>query len=167
MTEEGVTGQLAALETTLPVLVTWQITKLVEAGATNILVMPLQPWSQTPLLQSYSPTQRRVLDTFTTTINKYIQGNISAISHEGADLRFFDTFEMMVKVFENPGDYELVNVRDPCLANWEGFIEGIGGQTPEICADPDEYFFWDGYGHPTAKVHAVLANEVMNFLNWQ
>lgn len=167
LTDEGVTGQLAALETTLPFLVTWQVGKLMEAGATNILVMLLQPWSQTPLLQSYSPAQRQALDTFTSLINEYIQGNVSAVPHEGVDLQFFDTFDMMVKVFENPGGYGLINVTAPCLANWEVFIEGIGGETPKICPDPNEYFFWDGYGHPTAKVHAVLGSEVMSFLNWQ
>jgi len=167
LTDEGVKGQLAVLESTLPFLVTWQISKLMEAGATNILVMLLQPWSQAPLLNSYSLAQRQVLDNFTILINEYIQGNLTAIPHEGINLQFFDTFDLMVQVFDNPGGYGLVNLTAPCLANWEVFIEGIGGETPEVCADPDEYFYWDGYGHPTAKVHAVLGSEVMRFLNWQ
>ena len=167
LTEEGVKGQLAALETTLPFLVSWQISKIMEAGARNILIMLLQPWSPTPFLQSYSPAQRQVLDNFTLLLNKYIQGNVSAVPHQGINIQFFDTFEIMAKVFKNPTGYGLVNLTSPCLANWEVFIEGIGGETPQVCHDPDQYFYWDGYGHPTAKVHAVLAREVMRFLNWQ
>jgi len=41
-----------------------------------------------------------------------------------------------------------------------------GGNEPEVCSNPDEYFFWD-VAHPTAKVHAILANQVMEFLGWR
>src|SRR5271169_470929 len=70
--------------------------------------------------------QRQVLDNFTLLINEYIQGNPTAFPHKGMNLQFFYTFDLMVKVFENPGDYGLVNLTAPCLANREVFIEGIG-----------------------------------------
>ena len=167
LTAEGVKGSLARLEFTLPFLATWQISKLIEAGATNILVMLMFSWSNAPLLQTYSPAQRQVLSNFAQTLNTFIQSNISATPHEGVNLQFFDTFNFMDRALANPRDYGLVNVTSPCLENWEIFLEGIGGEAPVVCKNPDEYFFWDGGGHPTAKVHAILANEVTRFLNWQ
>jgi phospholipase/lecithinase/hemolysin len=140
--------------------------KLINAGARNVLVMLLQPWSQAPLLQSYSAKQRQVLDAFTLRINHYIQGNVSALSHNGVNIQFFDTFSFMMEVLNAPQKFGLVNVAAPCLENWLVFIEGIGGQEAKMCSDPDTYFFWDGYGHPTAKVHRLLAQEVMKVLNW-
>jgi len=166
LTEAGVSGQLALVEGTLPWLVSWQVGKLINAGARNVLVMLLQPWSQAPLLQSYSVKQRQVLDAFTLRINHYIQGNVSALSHNGVNIQFFDTFSFMMEVLNAPQKFGLVNVAAPCLENWLVFIEGIGGQEAKMCSDPDTYFFWDGYGHPTAKVHRLLAQEVMKFLNW-
>ena len=166
LTDTGVKGQLAVLEGSLPFLVNWQAGKLIAAGAKNILVMLLQPWSQAPLLQHYSAKQRQVLDSFTLRTNNYIRGNVSAIPHPGVNLQFFDTFALMVSVFHAPEKYGLVNVTAPCLANWKIFIEGIGGHPAQICENPDSYFFWDGYGHPTAKVHRMLAQEVMKLLNW-
>ena len=35
-----------------------------------------------------------------------------------------------------------------------------------MCTNPDQYLFWDGE-HPTAKVHTMIASEVMKFLGWQ
>lgn len=166
LTADGVREQLAVVEGTLPWLVGWQVGKLVAAGAKNILVMLLQPWSQAPLLQPYSVKQRQVLDDFTLRVNRYIQGNASAVSNAGINIQFFDTFSLMVEVFKAPQNFGLVNVSAPCLENWPVFIEGIGGQEAKVCSDPDSYFFWDGYGHPTGKVHRLLAQEVMKFLKW-
>jgi phospholipase/lecithinase/hemolysin len=166
LTDEGVKGQLALVEGTLPWLVSWQVGKLIDAGATNILVMLLQPWSQAPALQPYSVKQRQVLDDFTLRINKFIQGNVSTLSHAGVTLQFFDTFSLMVEIFDSPQKFGLVNASAPCLGGWPVFLEGIGGQEAKVCSEPDKYFFWDGYGHPTAKIHGLLAQEVMKFLDW-
>jgi hypothetical protein len=35
------------------------------------------------------------------------------------------------------------------------------------CRNPDGYVFWDGYGHPTTKVHEIIAKEVMKFIKWE
>src|SRR5438045_1535500 len=99
LTEAGVRGQLALVEGTLPWLMNWQVSKLIDAGARNVLVMLLQSWSQAPLLQSYSVKQRQVLDGFTLRINHYIQGNVSALSHPGVNIQIFDTFSFMIYVF--------------------------------------------------------------------
>jgi phospholipase/lecithinase/hemolysin len=72
-----------------------------------------------------------------------------------------------MKIQNNPTNFGLVNITAPCLENWEVFMEGVGGQSPQVCQAPDEYFYWDGQGHPTAKVHALLASEIREFLKWK
>jgi phospholipase/lecithinase/hemolysin len=166
LTDNGVKGQLANVEGSLPWLVSWQVGKLLNAGAKNILVMLLEPWSRSPLLQTYSAKQRQALDEFTLRVNKYIQGNITATPHAAVNLQFFDTFQLMETIFQFPEAYGLVNITAPCLANWEIFIQGIGGQA-QTCSNPDSYVFWDGYGHPTTKVHEIIAKDVMKSINWE
>ena len=34
---------------------------------------------------------------------------------------------------------------------------------PTVCANPDEYLFWDGV-HPTARTHEILAREMKRAL---
>jgi len=167
LTPEGVQGGLAYLEFSIPYITAWQVGSLMKAGATNILVMLMYSWSTTPAIQGFSPAQLQVLDNFTQTLNSYVVSNVSAIPHQGINLQFFNSYDLVQNAIENPEAYGLGNVTAPCLQNWEIFFEGIGGAAPIVCEDPDQYFFWDGEGHPTAKVHAVLGSKVIEFLNWK
>jgi hypothetical protein len=83
----------------------------------------------------------------------------------GVDSQFFDSLAFTQIILQNPGGYGLVNVAAPCLANYEFFINGTGGQTPIGCSHPNEYLFRDGE-HPSAKVHAVYASEVERLIGW-
>lgn len=165
LTASGVKDGLATLRATLPGVITWQVSKLVEGGAKNILLMLLMPWHTTPIAQSFSSAQRNVLKEYTQRLNSDIKSNVSTLA-QSVNLQVFDTYEYVLKVQDHPADYGLVNVTAPCLENWEIFMEGVAGQEPQICSTPDEYFYWDGQGHPSAKVHELLATEVSRFLNW-
>jgi cholinesterase len=59
---------------------------------------------------------------------------------------YVDTFDALRSIVANPGAYGLTNVTDPCL---NGII---------VCANPDQYLFWDGF-HPTTATDAIVANE--------
>ena len=68
-------------------------------------------------------------------------------------------------MISHPGDFGLVNVTSPCLTNYRVFIDGLTGQKPIICSNPNEYLYWNG-SHPTAKVNAVYASEVERYIGW-
>ena len=165
-TSQGFNESLAALAVGLPLLTAGQIGKLINAGAIDILVMLLPSWSNTPLAAALSSHQRQLLSQFTEVINADIISKVSAVATSGVNLKFFDVVTFTQMIIDNPGNYGLVNVTFPCLVNYKVFIHGVGGEEPIVCANPDEYLFWDGE-HPTAKVHTIIANEVMRLLGWR
>lgn len=63
-----------------------------------------------------------------------------------------DFFALTNDAVANPGDYGLTNVTDRC---WDG---GSG-----ICANPDEYLFWDDI-HPTTMGHTLAMMTVYDAL---
>ena len=50
----------------------------------------------------------------------------------------------------NPAQYGLTNVNTPCFS---GAIDRPG----TVCANPDEYLFWDSV-HPTAAAHQIFGD---------
>jgi thermolabile hemolysin len=166
LTATGVSDELLALAVGLPLLTANQIGKLINAGAINILVMLLPTWSTTPIgIAEFSPGQRNVLTSYTTTINAAIVANVSAIAPPGVNLKFFDITAFINMILENSEDFGLVNLTAPCLTNFEVFIKGEGGEAPIVCDNPEQFLYWDGE-HPTATIHAIFASEVMSFLGW-
>jgi len=167
VTPQGVNDGLAELATGLPLLTTEQVEKLIEAGATNILVMSIVNWSYEPYgIESFSDAQLQVVTQFTHTVNQAIISNISAIVPEGVTVGFFDIVGLVSKIRANPDEFGFVDVTNPCLQNYDIFESGVGGAAPILCSNPDQHFFWDAY-HPTARGHAVIAGEVMRFIGWQ
>ncbi len=61
--------------------------------------------------------------------------------------QYFNTFAFMHQVVADPGAYGLTDVVDPCF-------DGVN-----VCSNPDQYLFWDGF-HPTTAADAILANAV-------
>ena len=166
LTAQGVTGNLAELAVGLPLLITSQVEKLINSGATNILVMLLPSWSYTPIISATFPSsQLEILLQFTGLVNQGIQSNVSTLSRPGLNLQFFDVIGFTQEILSDPAAFGIVNTTAPCLANFEVFINGTGGEAPIICSDPDEFLFWDGE-HPTTKAHAIYANKVMDALGW-
>src|SRR5262245_22541975 len=55
------------------------------------------------------------------------------------------------EVTANPQDFGVANVTDACLSG-DPFAPGI------VCANPDNYIFWDAIGHPTAVAQALIAD---------
>ncbi len=63
----------------------------------------------------------------------------------------FDTLSLLNDVVANPASYGLSNVTAPCF-------DGIN-----VCANPDQYLFWDSL-HPTTAAHRILAAEFVGAL---
>lgn len=60
---------------------------------------------------------------------------------------FVDTYFLLQNVVASPGAFGYTNVDTPCF-------DGLS-----VCANPDEYFFWDEI-HPTAFTHELIAAQV-------
>jgi phospholipase/lecithinase/hemolysin len=167
VTSQGVNDGVSELETGLPLLITDQIQKLIEAGAINILLMSVINWSYEPYgIESFSTAQLQSVTQFTNIVNQAVISNVSAIVPDGVNFHFFDYVAFISKIRANPEEFGFVDVTNPCLANYLLFETGVGGAPPIVCSNPDQHFFWDAY-HPTARGHAIIASEVMKFIGWQ
>src|ERR1035441_265866 len=63
-----------------------------------------------------------------------------------AGATYVDTFNLLHQIVNNPWTYGLTDVTDPCFS----------GTT--VCANPNQYLFWDGV-HPTTAADAIVAQD--------
>ncbi len=62
---------------------------------------------------------------------------------------YFDTANLLNQLTSNPSAYGLTDVTDPCF----------NGAT--VCANPNQYLFWDGF-HPTTTTDTIVADDFLN-----
>lgn len=97
----------------------------------------------TGLVLAYNAGLDQVLDAF-------------EASHPDAHLIRFDSFAALEGIVANAAAHGLTNLTDRCYTGDDlGFT---GGGT--VCADPDQYLFWDGI-HPTAATHRLLGQAML------
>jgi phospholipase/lecithinase/hemolysin len=169
----GANGTLSAnalpsVLVSIPTLTASQIEKLISAGATNILVMLLPSWSNAPVVASVlTANQSQELSEFMSLLNNAIKSSVSPLANpkRGVNIQFFDIAAFTQTILDNPEAYGLTDVTNACFQNYEMFISGIGGAAPIVCPNPDEFLFWDGE-HPTTKVQATFAVEIMKSIGW-
>ena len=65
-----------------------------------------------------------------------------------AGVLFYDTATLYRKMIQNPSQYGLTNVHQPC------YVQSSG-----VCQNPYQYLFWDLL-HPTEHVHQILGREL-------
>ena len=63
-----------------------------------------------------------------------------------SNVTYADTFNLLRGVNSDPAAYGLSDATDPCFAN------------KMVCANPDQFFFWDNV-HPTTAGAAIVANQ--------
>jgi outer membrane lipase/esterase len=73
----------------------------------------------------------------------------------GAEVTVFDAQALLDDITANPGFYGLTNTSQPCIQPF---------QAPFRCESSDEYLYWDNI-HPTAAVHRILGNAVIDAWN--
>lgn len=120
---------------------------LISAGATNILVPNLPDIGDTPLILAGGEPAPTDATARTLLFNDTLSSGLDSLS--GANIITLDVFSLTLDTITNPAAYGLTNVDDVC---YTGPITGGGGT---ICANPDEYLYWDGF-HPTATAHNTL-----------
>jgi phospholipase/lecithinase/hemolysin len=127
------------------------ITNLAQAGAEYIMVPNLNDLGLTPKsLAGGTETMQRATS-LSTAFNNALSGVLAGL--EAAfpiDLIPLDVNSLFNAAMSNPAQYGLTNINTPCFS---GSIDSPG----TVCANPDEYLFWDSV-HPTAAAHQFLGN---------
>jgi outer membrane lipase/esterase len=127
------------------------ITTLAGAGAVNFLVPNLPNVGLTPEAQAGGPAAVAAATFLSTTFNAQLAAALPGLQTSlGIDIRTVDVFGFLNGVIANPSAYGISNTTARCYSG----ITGVGGPGT-VCANPDEYLFWDGI-HPTAAAHAAL-----------
>jgi cholinesterase len=114
------------------------VNTLIVLGAQHILVPGMPDLGLTPSFEALGPVAAAQATLFSNLFNAALAASLPA----GAT--FFDTAALMRGIVGDPGAYGLSNVTDPCF----------NGVT--VCANPDQYLFWDDF-HPTTAANAIAA----------
>jgi phospholipase/lecithinase/hemolysin len=114
-------------------------------GAKQILVLNMPDLGKAPSILDNGP----VSSYFFTQVSMGFNEELKA--HLPPGVRYFDTFAWMWNLLANPAAYGFTNVTDACFTGFS------------ICANPNEYLFWDDK-HPTTAGHAVLADALLGGL---
>ncbi len=128
---------------------------LINAGATQILVVTLPPLGLVPRLNASSSTAVPATSA-SLFFNAQVLGGIgkilqAALTGNNLALRIYllDTYQLFNAVIASPTSYGFANVTAKAQGN--------------TAINPDTYLFWDDL-HPTTSGHGLLANVAFNVL---
>jgi phospholipase/lecithinase/hemolysin len=123
---------------------TWNIQRLIDAGATQFIVPNLPPLGLVPRLNG-SPTTSIPATEASALYNQVLDDGLDLLrdlnSHKHVNLAALDVFTLFDDIVASPSKYSLADV----AASSQG-----------TAVDPDTYLFWDGL-HPTTHGHNILA----------
>lgn len=105
-------------------------------GVQHILVPGMPDLGLTPYFRSIDEAAFGSL--FTDAFNAALEAALPS------DVLYFDTAELLRSVYNNPADYGLTDVMDPCF-------DGTN-----LCGSPAQYLYFDDF-HPTTAADAILA----------
>ena len=128
------------------------LTRLSNAGATNILFVNVPNVGLTPAFQevdAINPGAAAGASAISAGMNlgasSVFAGLLPTLS---ADVKIFDFYSMVTNAVANPGAYGLTEGKTACASD------------PACLLNPDSTLFWDGI-HPTAAGHARIAQAVL------
>ncbi|MGI9284501.1 MAG: SGNH/GDSL hydrolase family protein [Pseudomonadales bacterium] len=129
------------------------VSDLSEAGATKILVPNLPNLGLTPEAQAGGDSGVFLATLGTMALNQAVETALNGLTLD-ANVMMFDLFGITNDIVANPAAFGFTNVTDACFDG----ATGVGGPGA-VCANPDEYLFWDQF-HPTAATHESFANRI-------
>ncbi len=143
------------------------LTRMVELGATNILIPNLPLLGSVPRANNLDPLFPEVesntaeqLNLLTLSHNQLLRTTIEDLSTNfGSEVNLIHLeidllFNQVISEFNNsPEQSPFTNITNVCLGNF-------------TCTNPDEFFFWDGI-HPTRKTHELIAQFALETLTAQ
>lgn len=114
-------------------------------GARTILMPNMPDIGATPFGLGLTPGESAGLTAYSLAFDFYLNETIAQLELglPGLDIIGFDTLGALSSVAANPAAYGLTNISDPCF----------DGTT--VCANPDQYLFWDSV-HPTEAGQQIL-----------
>ena len=128
---------------------TLNIQRLINAGATQILVPNLPPLGVSPLLNG-SPATSVPATAASALFNTWLATGIAVLRdfYPRRHIYSLDVFSAVSQVVASPASFGLTNVTSPSQ-----------GQP----VDPDTYLFWDTT-HPTTRGHNIIAGKAASLL---
>ncbi len=126
------------------------INDLVGAGAEELLIPNVPNLGLVPEVQALPPEAQAFATGLTQAYNDIVDAGLTAIM---ANITRLDTFQFLTDLVDDPTLFGLpasTNVTEACFS---GFVGTIG----TVCANPDEYVFWDKI-HPSAVTHQLLGS---------
>jgi len=132
---------------------TIDVQRLIEAGATQILVLNLPPLGLTPRLNG-SPDASATGTGAAMLFNSWLGTGLSVLHdfYPGRHVRIFqvDVFSLFMRIAADPAAYSFTNISATSQGNYT--------------VDPDTYLFWDDI-HPTTRGHNLLAEAAIKALS--
>jgi len=125
---------------------------LIDAGGDRFLLVNQPDIGALPAVRAQGEQAVEEARSLTGLFNEAFAQQLATLDEDtAAELITLDAFELFEQL-SDPGTVpSFDNTTDPCVA----------GST--MCADPDEHLFWDE-AHPTARAHAVGAEEALDAL---
>ncbi|MBF0211389.1 MAG: SGNH/GDSL hydrolase family protein [Desulfamplus sp.] len=126
---------------------------LIEAGASNFLIINIPDLGQTPRANT-NPTLSALATQISAGFNDGVDQVIYALNQNYPNIKInqLDTFSLLGDFIGNSSFYGFTNIDKAQLNKEEGFInEGI-------------YLFWDDI-HPTTSAHKIIAKKVAEAIN--
>jgi phospholipase/lecithinase/hemolysin len=131
---------------------TLDIQRLIDAGATQFLVLNLPPMGLIPR-KNGSPVTSVPANAAAALFNSWLDTGISVLhdSYGNRHLVFYrvDVYSLFNQIVANPGKFSLTNISDPSMYP-------IGSPL----GNPDTYLFWDDL-HPTTRGHSIVADAAL------
>jgi len=133
--------------------------RLIAAGARTFLVPNLPLLGYTPRYNDNPTTLAQFnsrTEQFNTALGAMLDG--VGIANPLVTIHRLDVAALFNEALANPGAFGFVNVTDAAAP---GLQPGASSyNTSQIAAQPNTYLFWDDL-HPTAAVHAILAERAL------
>ena len=131
---------------------TLDIQRLIEAGATQFLVLNMPPLGLTPRL-NFSSETADAGNGAAMLFNSYLSTGLGVLQDLYSDRHIavyqLDVFALFNRIAASPADFGLTNFTAPSRTN--------------ISVNPDTYLFWDDI-QPTTRGHSILAAEALKLV---
>ena len=132
------------------------ITDLYSDGMRNLLYYEIPDLSVVPDYKALGPTLSAEAGTLALDFNSDVLSELKALNLPGFTVFDVPIFSALDRIVANPSAFGLTNVTTPCFS-------GDFSTAGSVCADPDQYLFWDGE-HPTAAANALTADLAFDVL---
>lgn len=138
------------------------LTRLVDSGAKNILLLTLPDATKAPQFKYSSKEKAIEVKNKILEFNQFIREQASQYSH--LNMVLFDAYNLFEEVTTNPEKHGFKVVSEPCLdinrSSARDYL--LSHSLTNDCAyhGSDKFVFW-GITHPTTAMHKLMANKII------